>query len=325
MHRDIAMVLLMAAVAVRGLPEITNPDLCIGIDVGDYRCGSCLQPIRCGASGLITEQNTCPPGTVCEEITRGTVACVPMPSATFCQCTSDICDPYEPSFTAKCDASGVTDIVQCPATGACAGNGNCIDCAEIPGGPVYIFRDPECSSLYSCTNGIYSGVTSCAEGEYVSKDGSCSPAPPTPCAAADRCTGGLCPDLTDCTRYYICDPNQVPPATGPISCPSNQYFNPATLLCESTSVNCDPWTQCDFTTTVPTCPKPEDCNASTVGNSPYGPCDSRYCACREVSSGSYDVVEMECPGDYVFSTNPNYPYCVDPSGEPTCFTHVAEH
>ncbi|XP_018011137.1 peritrophin-48 [Hyalella azteca] len=334
MQLEITMVLLLVAGLARGLPTIVNTTLCVGAHDGTQHCGSCLQPIECKTQEPVALPISCYPGTVCEEITPTTVACVPIASATACQCTSDKCDDYDSQFRVKCDASGITDVVDCNSRNRCIGNGTCSACPS--SGSVDSFVDQECSSRYRCTNGAFSSVVNCAQGEYVSKNGSCSQAPPIPCAAADLCTAGLCPDLTNCSRYYICDPNQVPPAIEYFSCPSDQYFNPKTYLCESTTTNCDPWTTCKFTSvdggtkrtstaTVSPDTPPEDCNANTVGNFPHGPCDSQYWACRQGSGSSYEVVEMQCPNGLVHSTNPDYPYCIDPSEEATCHAYAAEH
>ncbi|XP_018018580.2 protein psiN [Hyalella azteca] len=343
MQLDIIMVLLLVAGLASGLPPIGNATLCLNVGNGEQRCGSCLQPVECQGQAPNDILNHCYPGTVCEQIKPNQVSCVPIASATACQCTSDKCDDYDAQFTVTCDASVITDVVDCTAGEQCVENGICSACAGTTG-TVDFFVDQQCRSRYRCNGGVFYDAVNCAEGEYVSKDGTCSQAPPTPCAEADKCTVGFCPDLTNCTRYYICDPNQEPSATGPFSCPSNQCFDYNTNTC-GPGCNCDPWTDCDFTsavvttststtsasttiastTTVSLYTPPPNCDASSVGNFPYGPCDPHYWACRQGSGTSYVVVEMQCPNGLVFSTNLDYPYCVDPSEEPTCLAYAAEH
>ncbi|XP_018023280.1 uncharacterized protein LOC108679192 [Hyalella azteca] len=250
MKQNSVLVLVVSLVVnVRGLPML-DPGLCDGAHFNrtEYYCGSCLQPFMC-EDGELIELPRCILGSVCEEVDSGPATCVPATFASVCECTTDVCDDYNPAYTAKCDANGLYDIVECTGvhlgSAACV-SGTCVDCSNLGiRDPVYEVVPSECTIGYQCTDQFVTASTDCSDEEYVSKEGSCVPAPPLPCADEDLCFG-ICPDLTNCSRYYFCDINGGPPA-GPYECDVDHFFNPRTEFCELGDPSvCDLWTQCDF-------------------------------------------------------------------------------
>ncbi|XP_018027459.1 keratin-associated protein 16-1 [Hyalella azteca] len=230
----------------RDLPTVGSFCSTHGIAIqGDF-CASCKQPVYCDPTATPTVTvpwDECDDDYVCEEFSPGLATCVPSSTATTCACTSNMCDPYSPSYAAACNAGALDNIVDCATeagTQTCA-YGLCIDCTKASG--EWYIVTPDCNAGYLCVSGSLAATQQCKENEYLTSEGKCESAPPPPCL--DSCSRN-CPDPTNCKQYYYCD-GDGGVLSGPFTCDPDEYFDTATKQCaKGDSSVCDPLTQCAF-------------------------------------------------------------------------------
>ncbi|XP_018023513.1 prestalk protein isoform X3 [Hyalella azteca] len=353
MNTATGAVILMLLIGVPWAVMGQNDTYCEDKEDG-YYCQHCWQMVFCLAS--VETPTSCEAGYACEVFpSAGVAACVPTGSATTCACTASVCDPYDPNYVDVCNTGGIYDVTDCTPVGTCT-DGKCVagattvdppspsSCDEITGDATgWHAIPPACTDGFYCTAaGVQTNNIQCAVGQYVDENGNCQSAPPIPCDSGCR---GYCPDETNCTQYYVCD-GAGGISAGPLVCPNGNFFDPDAVppsCVQGDDSVCAPLTFCSFdtssggvnTTTTPSgvvnttassvSSTPSTCSAGTAGNYPYGSCSQLYWACRDVGQGNYQWVQMQCPGNYVFSTDPNYPYCVTPASEATCSAIRSNH
>ncbi|XP_018023495.1 uncharacterized protein LOC108679387 [Hyalella azteca] len=301
------------------VPEL-NLAFCSGKYDG-YYCQHCWQVVYC-RDRIVNEAASprCDADQACTLLSSSRVAaCVPTENSAACKCTTNFCDPYALNLLDRCNnITGLYDMVDCGAE-----DGTCIsgECSALPScdGALVGWNAilPACTDGFYCSEvGVVTDGVHCKAGQYVDKYGSCSSAPPRPCATGCK---GLCPDDTDCTRYYACDSfDNGNVEAGPLTCPGGAFFaaNADPPSCSGTDESvCAPLTFCNFgsspaTASFSSYARPHACSKETTGDYADSECSQRYLSCRDVGDGEYAWVRTKCPDDHVFSTDPRHPYCV---------------
>ncbi|XP_018023511.1 integumentary mucin C.1 isoform X1 [Hyalella azteca] len=198
-------------------------------------------------------------------------------------------------------------------------NGDCQSAPPIPcasGCKGLCPDDTNCTQYYVCdgAGGISAGPLPCPNGNFFDPDY----VPPS-CVQGDD---SVCAPLTFCSFDTSSGVGTTTTtSSGGTTTTTSSGGTTTTTPNGSTTTT----TSSGGSTSTTTSSTPSTCSAETAGNYPYGSCSQLYWACRDVGQGNYQWVQMQCPGNYVFSTDPNYPYCVTPASEATCSAIRSNH
>ncbi|XP_045600706.2 peritrophin-48-like [Procambarus clarkii] len=221
------------------------------------------------------------------------------------------------------------------------------DCPITCNGSFSLISDPfDCGTYYICVSGQVSNALHCNPDTYFNGENCVSNKEVCCTVSCDPyCHPGIVqtPDPTDCTKYYICT------QTGPVNpsfhftCGSEQYFDyrigrcaagtsctnfcsegsstttTSTTTTSTTTTSTTTTPNSAVTTTTPrTVPPSTDCvdslTCTATGAFPKcSSCQQEYFMCS--AAGAAGVVQT-CMGNYVFNTDPGYPYCILPTNCP---------
>ncbi|XP_045600707.2 peritrophin-48-like [Procambarus clarkii] len=204
------------------------------------------------------------------------------------------------------------------------------DCHITCNGSFSLISDPRnCSTYYICIAGQVSQTVHCNSDNPYFNGVNCVNDKEVCCTVScvPYCQPGIvqAPDPTDCTKFYICTEEGPVDSSLHFTCSSGEHFDyqigrcvsgsSCTNLCATGSST----TNSAVTTTTPhTVPPSTDCvdslTCTAAGAFPKcSSCKQEYFTCS--AAGAAGVVHT-CTGNYVFNTDPDYPYCILPTNCP---------